>query len=192
MSSEQGSAARERLIRRVMEHASQHGIADLSMRDLAAAVGTSHRMLNYHFGGRAGLLAAIVSTMEADQRALLGELARDAANPAEIMVAQWEALTTPEVLGFVRLFFEILALAAHERPGTEGFLEELVDPWVATGRAIAATRDLEVDEVEIRLGMAVIRGLLVDVLASGELTTATAALHRFLGRGPASSAAPST
>jgi AcrR family transcriptional regulator len=35
--------------------AMQGGIADLSLRELAAAIGTSHRMLLYHFGSREGL-----------------------------------------------------------------------------------------------------------------------------------------
>ena len=45
------------------------GIGDRSLRDIAAAVGTSHRMLIHHFGSREGLLTEVVRTVEANQRA---------------------------------------------------------------------------------------------------------------------------
>ena len=39
---------------------SSEGLIGLSLRPLAKAVGTSDRMLIYHFGSRAGLVAAII------------------------------------------------------------------------------------------------------------------------------------
>ena len=52
------SQARERLLAAAVRHALDAGIADLSLRQFAAAIGTSHRMLLYHFGSREGLLVA--------------------------------------------------------------------------------------------------------------------------------------
>jgi AcrR family transcriptional regulator len=43
--------ARERLLERAIDHISRRGLTDLSLRELAAAIGTSHRMLIHHFGG---------------------------------------------------------------------------------------------------------------------------------------------
>ena len=43
------SQARTRLLDAAVAHAMVYGIADLSLRELAAAIGTSHRMLLYHF-----------------------------------------------------------------------------------------------------------------------------------------------
>ena len=40
-----GSSARERLLAAALEHVAEHGVGDLSLRGLAAALGTSHRML---------------------------------------------------------------------------------------------------------------------------------------------------
>lgn len=166
-----------------MDHVARHGLSELSLRELAEAVGTSHRMLHYHFGGREGLVAAIVETMESDQRSVLRELARTASTPQAVIRAQWQALTRPEVLPFVALFFEVLALAAHQRPGTEGFLGGLTTPWLDAGRAAATRLGIDADDDELRLGVAVMRGLLIDVLASGEVEPATRALERFLGSG---------
>ena len=53
----QPESARDRQLAAAVAIAMQGGIADLSLRELAAAIGTSHRMLLYHFGSREGLLA---------------------------------------------------------------------------------------------------------------------------------------
>ena len=63
------SQARERLLTAAVRHALDAGIADLSLRQLAAAIGTSHRMLIYHFGSKAGLIVAVIQTVEDAQRA---------------------------------------------------------------------------------------------------------------------------
>src|SRR3954447_6498176 len=47
---------RERILQRIVAHVLAHGLGDESLREVAAAVGTSHRMLGYHFGSRDGLL----------------------------------------------------------------------------------------------------------------------------------------
>ncbi len=55
------SQARDRLLAAAVDQAMNGGIADLSLRELASAVGTSHRMLLYHFGSREGLLVAVTN-----------------------------------------------------------------------------------------------------------------------------------
>ena len=98
--------ARDELLAKVMDHVATHGLADASLREIADAVGTSHRMLIYHFGGRDGLVAAIVEAMEAQQRALLVTLRDGAASPAEVVRAQWKqrllehGLPQPSVEGY--------------------------------------------------------------------------------------------
>ena len=43
---------RDRLLDAAIDHFGQHGIGDTSLRGIAEALGTSHRMLIYHFGPR--------------------------------------------------------------------------------------------------------------------------------------------
>ena len=63
------SQPRERLLAAAVAHALSEGIADQSLRELAAALGTSHRMLIYHFGSREGLLVAVAGAVEEMERA---------------------------------------------------------------------------------------------------------------------------
>jgi AcrR family transcriptional regulator len=174
------TTARDALLDKAMAHVATHGMSDLSLRELAAAIGTSHRMLLYHFGSREGLVAAIVASMEQTQRDALAALADDAASPRELIERQWGQLTDPAVLPFVALFFEVLAMAVHERPGTEGFLGSMTEPWLDEAMAAGRRLGIEPDRDELRLGVAVSRGLLAEVLASGDVVGPTRSLRRFL------------
>jgi AcrR family transcriptional regulator len=162
---------RQRLLDRVIVEAAANGLADRSLRDIAAAVGSSHRMLHYHFGSRAGLVTAIVHQVEANQRTLLAELALSATDPSDLVLALWARLSAPAMMPYVRLFFECVAATAGSG---------LTDPWLRSGRSVATAIGADVDLVDLQLGVAVIRGLLIDVLAGGDARPSTAALHRFV------------
>jgi AcrR family transcriptional regulator len=167
-------ARRAVLLDRVVGEVAVNGLGSRSLRDIAAAVGSSHRMLLYHFGSREGLVAAIVESVEASQRALLRELAATTDDPGALVLALWDQVSSPALRPFVRLFFESLAVTA----GSHG--DNLTAPWLDDSTAAAGELGLTVDATEMRLGVAVTRGLLIDVLASGETEPATAALHRFV------------
>jgi AcrR family transcriptional regulator len=131
--------ARNRLLQRVLAFAASEGISGRSLRDIAVGAGTSHRMLLYHFGSREGLLAAIVAAIEADQRGVLASIASAGGTRRDAMLALWEQLTRPELLPFVRLFFEVFGLVAQGAPGTEGLREFLTSPWLSEGAAAAGS-----------------------------------------------------
>jgi AcrR family transcriptional regulator len=177
-------SARDALLARVVDEVAAHGLTDRSLRDLAAAAGTSHRMLIYHFGSREGLVAAVVGHVEATQRQALRELAEVADGPADLVRRLWARVSSPELRPFVRLFFESLAATRGTDAG-----DRLTAPWLADAGPVGAQLGLETDPVDLRLGVAVTRGLLVDVLATGDATAATESLERFLAMWEASGSA---
>ncbi len=85
-------------------------------------------MLNYHFGSRAGVVAAVVERIESQQRDALAEIAAEATSTTEIIERQWAQLSDPALAPFIRLFFEVTAQAMFGRPGTDGFLAGLTEP----------------------------------------------------------------
>ena len=177
--------ARERLLAAVVEHVSANGLGELSLRELAAAIGTSHRMLIYHFGSREGLMVAVVRAVEAAQRAFMAEFAADdSLAPAEVMRKMWRRLADPRLWPAERLFFEIYALALQRRPGTADFLDDIVDSWVEPMVEYARQRGLdpEVARADARLAVAVCRGLLLDLLATGDRAAVDAAVERYLAQ----------
>ncbi len=169
------------LLSRLMAEAAAHGLADRSLRDLADAVGSSHRMLLYHFGSRTGLVQAIVERVEAEQREALIDMASRSDDAAELIRMLWEQVSSPELRPFIRLFFECVALT-----GGEG----LTDPWLDLGTEVAASIGADTDEDLLRLGVAVSRGLLIDVLAKGDAQDATRSLERFIQMWKQSSTGP--
>jgi AcrR family transcriptional regulator len=182
------SQARERLLAAAVRHALEHGIADLSLRQIAAAIGTSHRMLIYHFGSREGLLVAVTQAVEEQQRAALLQVEL---TPHEAR-RSWQRLSDPRMWPQERLFFELYSLALRGRPGTEGFLDGIVESWVAP--VAAALGQAGVDErtarADARLVVAVVRGLLLDLVATGDRAAVTEAFERFLQHASAPAAPP--
>ena len=179
---EDGTSARERLLAAAIEHVSQHGVGEISLRGLAAALGTSHRMLIYHFGSREALLIEVIRTVEEQQRMALATILEDAdMPPAEIMRRMWARVADPALWPNERLFFEVYAQALQGSPHALPLLDGIVDAWVEPLAALVAP-DRAKDEAraEARLGVAVVRGLLLDLLATGDREAVDAAMERYI------------
>jgi AcrR family transcriptional regulator len=168
-------ARRRQLLEALFEEFARGGIGDRSLRDVAAAVGTSHRMLLHHFGSRDDLIIAIVEEAERRQMALVPGLPMD---PAEGFAAMWADLRRPELRHLERLFFECYARAAQgEKPFTR-MVPGAVDGWLQ--EVEAATADVAYDGAMARLGLAVTRGLLLDLVATDDEAGVDAAAQAFV------------
>jgi AcrR family transcriptional regulator len=173
---------RERLLAATVDYAAEHGLADLSLRTLAAGLGTSHRMLIFHFGSKEGLLVEVVRAVEARQRALLDELrANPQLDPLGQMQALWRHLTSPALAPYERLFFEVYAQGLLGKEPAKRLLEDAIDAWLPPIVDLLASQGVPPDEAraDARLGLAVTRGLLLDLLATGDAAAVDAAMERF-------------
>lgn len=178
-----GSDPRQRLLERALGYLAEHGIGDISLRELAAALGTSHRMLIYHFGSKEGLFVAVVQEADRRQRQLVASsFGTEGLDLVSAGRRFWRQLRSPEVAPLIRLFFELYAQAlqgrGYARPVLAGFPEVWVEPVLPALLAAGLTEDEA--RAEARLGIAVIRGLLLDVLATGDVAGADAAHEAYL------------
>ena len=106
-------------------------MSDVSLRTLAAALGTSHRMLIFHFGSKERLWVEIVKTVEQRQRALLADILPDPSRPVgEAMRAWWKHISDPALWPNERLFFELYGQALQGRAHTVELLDGIVDDWL--------------------------------------------------------------
>jgi AcrR family transcriptional regulator len=160
---------RELLDRLVAEFAGA-GIGDRSLREVAEAIGTSHRMLLHHFGSRGELLLAIVEEVERRQMAVLRDLPTE---PAQGIEAMWADVRRPELRPFERLFFECYARGAQGEQPYARLVPAAVDAWLADVDAVS-------DPALRRLGLAVIRGLLLDLVATDDEAGVDAAAQTFI------------
>ncbi|MBO3742679.1 TetR/AcrR family transcriptional regulator [Actinoplanes flavus] len=183
------SEARTELLGRILDVAARDGLADRSLREIAAGAGTSHRMLLFHFGSREGLLAAVVGAMEARQRAAMTASAETAATPEELMTDVWRAVSSPEARPFVRLFFEVFSLTTRgAAPGPAALTASWLDDAEKAGQRLGITTD----RAMARLGVAVARGLLMDLLAGEDPAEVDAAHELFVRLAGQASPPPTT
>jgi len=165
---------RRQLLDALVDEFAAGGIGGRSLREIAAAVGTSHRMLLHYFGSREDLLIAIVEEAERRQMGLVPDLPM---NPAEGFAAMWDDLRRPELRQLERLFFECYARAAQgEEPFTR-MVPGAVDGWL---REVEANAEVPYDGAMARLGLAVTRGLLLDLVATNDDDAVDAAAKAFI------------
>jgi AcrR family transcriptional regulator len=172
------SAASDALLDRCLEVLRRTGFSQLSLREIATEVGTSHRMLIYHFGSREGLLAQVVARIEADTRALLADLAAQG-SIVDASREFWARITTPEMLPAQRLFFEIYVQALYGREWTAAFRESVIRAWEGPLTSLFERAGAPDPAAHARLGLAVTRGLGLDLLMTGERPQVEAALELF-------------
>ena len=138
-------------------------------------------MLIYHFGSREGLLAAVTRVVE---DASSGPPCWSRARPRPRRPAILAAAQRPQLRPQERLFFELYAYALRGRPGTEGFLDGSSShgsprspmPWSKPAPTNRTAR------ADARLGVAAVRGLLLDLVATGDRAGVDEAYERFLAR----------
>lgn len=175
---------RERLLTATVEYVAGQGVGDVSLRQLAAAIGTSHRMLIYHFGSKEALLVEVVRRVEQAQRDGLAELTAslgDGATPLDVMRGLWARVTDEAMAPYERLFFEVYGRALQGDPSFAPLLDGVVEAWLPqlaelNERAGFAPADAV---AHARLQLAVTRGLLLDLLAIGDRDAVAAAADRF-------------
>jgi len=179
-------SAREALLDRCVEFLASNGFSQLSLRQIAAGTGTSHRMLIYHFGSREGLLTAVVNRVEARQREAFAAMARETGDPIELGRRFWRRLTDPSLAGAERLFFEIYVQALYGREWTESFRATVISAWAGPIEELFVHYGFSQEEARARarLGIAATRGLLLDLLLTGEREAVEAAAELLGGLFP--------
>ncbi|MFT4263590.1 MAG: TetR/AcrR family transcriptional regulator [Nocardioides sp.] len=119
---------REELLDQVTDHVLEHGLIGLTLRPVAAAIGTSDRMLVYHFGSRDGLVAAVVARTEERSIAAVDAL------PAEIGVragvnALWRAYQRPPLHGCLDLYLQAAATGLLGKEPHRSLVLEANERW---------------------------------------------------------------
>ena len=181
---EEATSPRERLLAGAIAHVSQHGVGEISLRQLAAALGTSHRMLLYHFGSREALLIEVIRTVEEQQRAALAQILEEEADapPQEIMRRMWARVADPALWPNERLFFEVYGQGLQGQMPAAEMLDGIVDSWLEPSVRLAVQLGMAPEHAVpfARLGIAVTRGLLLDLLATGDREAVDAAMEHWI------------
>lgn len=129
---------REQLAAAATDYALEHGLIGLSLRPLAAALGTSDRMLIYHFGSKDRLVSEVMGI--ANARAV------DAIRAIEIrpgvhqaVLDLWQACRTPPLDRCQRMYVEAASLGLFGREPYISVLKQENARWIeALGEQLVA------------------------------------------------------
>lgn len=155
---------RERILDACTDHALAHGLPD-RLGPLAAAAGTSSRMLIYHFGTRDALLREVLVRARRRQVEAFGAILalREGEPYLTTLARAWPELTGPRSQPYLRMFGKLRDSAGgplwpgFRRTATTDWLEPLATGLASLGRGQLAT-----------VVLAMIRGLLLDLEATGD------------------------
>ncbi len=108
----------------------EHGLIGLSLRPLAADLGTSDRMLLYHFGSKDELVAAVLRTSNARSTAYVRTMkpSKDLRGAVRDL---WAAMLIPQIYRCSRLYVEAAALGLFGEEPYASVVREANDHWIA-------------------------------------------------------------
>ena len=124
------TSRRDRLAEAATDYVLEHGLVGLSLRPLAAEVGTSDRMLLYHFDGKDDLVATVLRVSNDRSVAEIREL-EPAAGVREAVLGVWQAMLTPRLARCQRMYVEAAALGLFGREPYATVVREANVVWVA-------------------------------------------------------------
>ncbi len=175
---------RGELLASIVDYVLMHGLADLSLRPLAKAVGASPRTMLYHFGSKDALVIAILEeTSRRQLRLLEAWYERSAEHDARtLLLRSWQWLTAPRHDRLLRLLFESYGMALQDRRRHAPFLRTVSTGWIAPFARTLERQGFSRERAAAlaTLLVAVVRGLLLDVLATGERARVDRAFRSFI------------
>lgn len=173
---------RARLLEAAGDYVIENGLSDLSLRPLARELGVTTTTLVHHFGSRDQLLTAIIGQVRDRMRQAVDLRSARDADPRALITRAWKWLSDPQHAPLYRLLFEIYGNALQQPATYQPFLAHIVDDWldILTVAFEADGDDHETATAKATLAVAAARGLLLDLLTTGETGRVTAAFDIYM------------
>jgi AcrR family transcriptional regulator len=157
----------------------EHGLSDLSLRPLADALGTSARLLIYHFESKEGLLTEVLDTMQTRLRMSFGGMIeRRAGQLGRPLKLFWDWAIADENYPYLKLLYELQILAVQNPAAYGHYLQRNTSNWselIAT-----ALPEAERTPAMVTLLGAVFDGLFLELMSTGDRKRTTQAVQQFI------------
>ena len=176
------SQRREDLLNASIEYLLENGVADLSLRPLAAKVGSKARLLVYHFGSKDALITDAMLVIRERVQENFASLMRDGRDrkPSQIVQDFWSWATSKQHERYLRLFFEVHGLALQNPKRYGRYLEGAFTTWVELMEGVLpATLSRAERRALASLAVGTVVGLMLDYLSSGEKKRTSDAVAQF-------------
>ncbi len=162
----------------------QNGLTTLSLRPLAQAIGSSPRVLLFLFGSKEGLLRALLARAREEELEFLSRMP-GADDFASTVRRVWLWLTDATHRPVLTLWLETYARSLIEPAGPcADFARQTVEDWLEllAAHQPAGRRRTKAGTTERALALAVLRGALLDLLATGDEQRTCAIVETYLAR----------
>jgi AcrR family transcriptional regulator len=176
------TTTRDRLLQGCLAYFLRHGVANLSLRPLARAAGTSARMLLHYFRSKEALIAEVMEQLQARLQDCFKELlaGQTGGPPGNPLPRFWKVLSRKENQPSLRLLFEVQMLALQNPRRYRRYLSRTSATW--RGLIEQALPAKQKNPANATLHNAVIDGLLLELLSTGDLRRTSRALMLFSNR----------
>jgi AcrR family transcriptional regulator len=171
-----GRKRRDELAEGATDYVLEHGLIGLSLRPLATALGTSDRMLLYHFDGKDDLVATVLR-VSTDRSAAEVRAMPAAPDVRRAVLDLWATMTSPQVSRCQRMYVEAAALGLFGREPYATVVRDSNRVWVdaVADRLVAAGTPRDRAERAVALLDAALTGFLLDLpLDAGDTVAAQA------------------
>lgn len=162
----------------------ENGVAELSLRPLAKAVGSSPRGLLYYFGSKEEMLTQAIKRLRELQRAGFAKLhGARYENPSDACRAVWQQASAPRAETAFRLSLEVYVLALRHpdlfgdflSSSSEDWLTFLSEPMIRKGASKAQARAFAT------VAIAGFRGFMLDYAATHDRARIDRAVDLWIG-----------
>jgi AcrR family transcriptional regulator len=171
---------KEALIESIVGYLLEHGLANLSLRPLAAAVGTSARLLVYHFESKERLLGEVLEAMQTRLRQSMAKLLErpSARQPEQPLKLFWRWAIADDNYPYLKLVYELTILAAQDPDTYAQYVQRNTTHW--TDFILSMLPASRRDPAFATLCAAVFDGLFIELMATGDRKRTTLAIDRFI------------
>jgi AcrR family transcriptional regulator len=160
----------------------RHGVADVSLRPMAKETGTSARLLIFHFGTKENLLLEVLEEMQARLQLSLKELLAAEAEADVDRVAPlrlfWDWALKEQNFSHLRVLYQLQVLAAQDSKTYGKYLKRNALTWLDVVQSVL--KPSHRSPALATLIVAVVDGLFIEVMSTGDRRRTTAAVDHFI------------
>jgi|SRR5450631_157257 len=170
---------KQQLLEDLIAYFIRHGVADVSLRPMAKEVGTSARLLIFHFHSKEKLLFEVLDEMQTRlQRSLKDLLANPGADRSAPLRIFWDWALNEQNFAHLRVLYQLHILAAQDSKTYGKYLKRNSLNWLEV--VLAILKPSQRSPALATLIVAIFDGLFIEVMSSGDRRSATAAIDQFV------------
>ena len=172
------STRKKELLHAALAYLLEHGLANASLRPMAAQLGTSPRILMFHFKSKERLLQEVMEEIQIHLQSSFERMSESGRKSDPPLRRFWKWATEKRNLPYLRLLYEAHIIAAQNPKVYGPYLRKTSHDWQD---AVLQNLSQSVrGEDMATLCIAVFDGLLLEMIMTGERSRLLAALNKFV------------